>query len=84
MLNFVFIMLLYVLLFRISNNDQSESDNDEEGLKKKFCQGSLVVKFPWFKTNENKERDIQFYSALNDSDFLTDDENDSFEYVCIH
>lgn len=71
----------------VSYNEQSDNDEDCDGnnKRKKFRRGSLLIKFPWFKNKENKEKDREFYSALNDSDFLTDDDEelDNFESVCI-
>lgn len=73
----------------ISYNEQSDSDDDGDSdgnnKRKKFRRGSLLIKFPWFKNNQNKEKDKEFYNALNDSDFLTDEDEelDNFESVCI-
>ncbi|XP_026819607.1 uncharacterized protein LOC113558348 [Rhopalosiphum maidis] len=53
-------------------NEQSDDEND----KKKLKQGSLKIKFRWFKSSEYQKSDELYYSSLADSDFINDDEEE--------
>lgn len=62
-----------MFLFRkpTNYNEHSDSDNDENEPKKNR-RGSLRIKFPFFQNAKYKEKDQEYYNALNDSDFFSD------------
>ncbi|XP_025203413.1 cell division cycle-associated 7-like protein [Melanaphis sacchari] len=58
-------------------NEQSDDENDRSD-KKKLKQGSLKIKFRWFKSSEYQKSDELYYSSLADSDFI-DDGDEEYE-----
>lgn len=52
-------------------NEQSDDENDNND-RKKLKQGSLKIKFRWFKSSEYQKSDELYYGSLADSDFIND------------
>jgi hypothetical protein len=77
---------VYIIYRQSTNyNEQSDDEND----KKKLKQGSLKIKFRWFKSSEYQKSDELYYGSLADSDFINDDDEEyesdyELSVVCIN
>jgi len=82
-------MCVYIIYRQSTNyNEQSDDENDKND-KKKLKNGSLKIKFRWFKSSEYQKSDEMYYNSLADSDFIHDgDEEYESDYessaVCIN